>query len=88
MHHYFGKGEGQCKDCSNLTEGWHSGTYVRKCLVYGNTHSAASDWAYKYPACGQKNKPWSNGNMIRFVTPGKTKTTKPEPPLEGQEGLW
>lgn len=86
MHFYFGKGEGQCRDCSHLREGVYHDRVLRKCAVYGMTHSEASDWALKYPACGQKNKAWSGGMMIRFVTP-KGHPKPPEELLEGQMAL-
>lgn len=88
MHFYFGKGEGQCKDCSHLQAGRYHDKMLRKCDVYGMTHSEASDWALKYPACGMKNKQWSGGNMIRFVTPSNGVSKAPEEPLEGQEALF
>lgn len=84
MHHYFGRGEGQCRDCSHLQEGMYHDRVLRKCDVYGMTHSEASDWALKYPACGQKNKPYNGREMIRFVTPsnGVCKATAAE--IDGQ----
>ena len=88
MHFYFGKGEGQCKDCSHLQTGRYHDRMLRKCDIYGMTHSEASDWALKYPACGQKNKPWNGGDMIRFVTTAGAETKRPEPPLDGQQGLF
>lgn len=88
MHFYFGKGEGQCKDCSHLQTGRYHDRMLRKCDIYGMTHSEASDWALKYPACGQKNKPWTGGDMIRFVTPAGAEAKRPEPPLDGQQGLF
>ena len=68
MHHYFGRGEEQCRDCSHLQSGRYHDRMLRKCDVYGMTHSEASDWNLSFPACGQKNKPYNGGMIIRFVT--------------------
>lgn len=40
--------------------------YLRKCTVYGATHSEASDWRKKYEACGLYNKPWSGKEWLLF----------------------
>lgn len=56
MHELFGTCSGQkCKDCEHLYGGVNN---YRKCLIYGNTRSEATDWALKYDACGLWNKPY------------------------------
>ena len=84
MHYRFGTLSGKfCEDCSNLIKGRYHGMYLRKCTVYGATHSEASDWRKKYEACGLYNKPWSGNEVIRTLKhSGKPKPT--EEPMEGQ----
>ena len=52
MRFMFGNGEGTCKDCKFFkpANGWYS-----KCLMYGDSASAATDWNNRFPACGLKN---------------------------------
>ena len=65
MHARFGiLPDKRCEDCNNLIKGYCGGTYVRKCTVYGATHSAASDWRKKYVACGLYNREWKGCRII------------------------
>ena len=59
---------------------------LRKCTVYGATHSEASDWRKKYVACGMYCKEWSGTEIIRTMRhSGMPKP--PEQPLDGQMDL-
>ena len=82
MHYIFGEiPEHKCGECSNLRQYHYRGRGYRKCKVYGETHSEASDWVKKYTACGCFNCEYSDRNIIELVSPiPKTE----EPPLEGQ----
>ena len=52
MHRQFGVIEGKtCRECSNLTEHRYDKLY-RKCKIYGETSSEATDWAMRWKACG------------------------------------
>ena len=52
MRAEYGSATGFCRDCCNFISGkYHNRTY-RKCVAYGMTHSEASDWAWKWLACG------------------------------------
>lgn len=84
MHYRFGKTPGKmCEDCSNLIKGRYHGMNLRKCTVYGATHSEVSDWRKKYEACGLYNKPWSGNEIIRTLKhSGMPKPT--EEPIDGQ----
>ena len=86
MYRMFGKTEGHaCRECSNLVEGRYHDKILRKCKVYGMTHSEASDWAKRYQACGMFNKPWDKAPIIRFVRPSKAEKEEDQSePLEGQ----
>ena len=81
MHALFGVGEGSCGECSHFVSGRYRSRTLRKCKVYGLTHSEASDWAKKWQACGLKDKYTNQRNIIRLVR--RDKTDIPEE-LDGQ----
>lgn len=87
MHRRFGELPGKrCEDCSNLIKGRYHDMILRKCTVYGATHSEASDWRKKYTACGMYNKDWHGAEIIRTLKhSGMPKP--PEQPLDGQMDL-
>lgn len=86
MHRIFGKCDGHtCGECSNLAEGRYHDKILRKCKVYGMTHSEASDWAKRWLACGMFNKPWGKGPVMSLVRPTrKDKEKMQNTPIEGQ----
>lgn len=84
MHRRFGTiPDKRCDDCSNLIKGQYRSVYLRKCTVYGATHSEASDWRKKYVACGMYNKEWNGPEIIRLINSGAKKRDQIMP-LEGQ----
>lgn len=93
MHARFGiLPDKRCEDCCHLIKGRYHTMYLRKCEVYGATHSEASDWRKKYVACGLFNKPWNGGEIIRVVQSENAKQRRLDEivPLKGQiemEGL-
>jgi hypothetical protein len=53
MHVRHGAADGQCcKDCRWLVQHDYRRRYY-KCLLYGVSSSAATDWRLSYPACGK-----------------------------------
>lgn len=83
MHRMFGRCEGHtCGECSNLEEKLWDRVY-RKCMVYGDSNSEASDWAKKWEACGMFNKEYSGGPVMALVRPGRA-DKGPIQPLDGQ----
>ena len=58
MHRRFGTcGVLRCEGCNHLiTDNSHK-RHFRKCELYGNTFSSATDWSAKYQACGMYNVP-------------------------------
>lgn len=84
MHYRFGKEPGKmCEDCSHLIKGRYHDMLLRKCTVYGATHSEASDWRKHYEACGLYNQEWHGTEIIRTLKhSGMPKP--PEDPIEGQ----
>ena len=89
MHKFFGICEGHtCGECSNLVEGTYRSKLLRKCKVYGLTHSAASDWAKRYQACGMFNEPYTGRPIIEMVKPVRTNREEAQRiELEGQMKL-
>ena len=53
MHNKFGTHPGEhCGNCMQLSENICSNKYF-KCQLYGVSASAATDWRYRWPACGK-----------------------------------
>jgi hypothetical protein len=87
MHCYFGESPGRkCGDCCHLEEYEYHGRNYRKCKVYGVSHSEATDWARRWPACGQFGKPYTGPEVMGLLPRGKAK--KVEEPMEGQLTLF
>ena len=74
----------RCEDCSNLIKGRYHNMFLRKCMVYGATHSEASDWRKKYVACGLFNKEWTGGKIIDVCKSENAKKTNELFPIDGQ----
>ena len=84
MHWYFGIDRShKCGECANLVEGRYHNRILRKCRVYGLTHSAASDWAKKYTACGMFGKEWHGREIISLVRSGRN-AKGPVATMDGQ----
>lgn len=83
MHQIFGVCHGMhiCAECSNFVSGRYHDKILRKCEVYGLTHSEASDWAKRWEACGMFNKEYNGRPIIEVKTGGKKKLE----PIDGQE---
>lgn len=85
MHKYYGREDAyKCGDCNHFVQGKYHDKTLRKCECYGMTHSAASDWAKSWTACGLFGKEYSGAPMIRIVTRGKCDK---QAELPGQIGL-
>ena len=70
----------RCRACSNLVKVEHGNHRVYKCLVYGDTHSAASDWRISNTACGMINREYKGRPIIELR---ETKSRSDEQ-IEGQ----
>lgn len=89
MHTRFGMlPDKRCEDCSNLIKGRYHNMFLRKCMVYGATHSEASDWRKKYVACGMFNKAWRGGKIIEVCKRENAKKVNEIFPIEGQIGMF
>ena len=86
MFKYFGKAESdkKCKDCSNLIRVERGNHRVSKCLVYGITHSEASDWKRSHLACGMINRSYDGRPIIQCHNPKIVQDTQ----IEGQMVLF
>lgn len=74
MYKLFGYGGGFCRDCKHYVSYKYHDYNRRKCEVYGDTRSEASDMAGNKPACGLfPDKPYSGREVIRLVHGGKEK---------------
>lgn len=74
----------KCADCPNLCI--HMTSKRRyKCEAYGESSSAATDWAKKWAACGLYGKPLAADHvpLIKRLKPAK----RQEKPLDGQMGF-
>ena len=81
MYRLFGKADGHCRDCEHLVVYKHHDKTVRKCEVYGDTRSEATDWAGKYDACGLFPDKKYNGKPVVRTVRGERKH---EADIEGQ----
>lgn len=87
MHSMFGVTDGKtCGECSNFVSGRYNTKTLRKCTVYGLTHSEASDWAKRWQACGMFNREWYGRVIIEMVRRGRPRT--PVDQIEGQTSMW
>lgn len=85
MYSFFGilKEKRQCKECSHFHRYMYRDKYYRKCDIYGETNSEASDWAAKYRACGAFNQEYKGEAIINYVKRSCGEKL-PEKPIEGQ----
>ena len=83
MYNYYGRGVGLCKNCQHFTrKEW--GRVYRKCQVYGDSNSEATDWRAGYQACGLIDKPFPENDVRIVKLIGKLPLTGTDEPLEGQ----
>lgn len=83
MYHLFGRCDSHtCGECSNFKCGRYHSKILRKCQVYGLTHSGATDWAKSYSACGMFNQEWSGREIIELKK--RFPRFKQEEPINGQ----
>lgn len=81
MHQMFGLKPGYtCGDCVNLACGQFGSRIRYKCIVYGWTHSEASDWTKSWPACKMFGHEYIGRPVIELQK-------DPETPMDGQMDL-
>ncbi len=83
MHQIFGKDENHtCEECNNLVTDVYRGRTYRKCKVYGEAHSEATDWAKRWTACGNYNFDYHGVPVIEAIKQRKVGFSIE--PMEGQ----
>jgi hypothetical protein len=87
MHKYYGKeyvtySLHKCKDCSNFNKYRYRGKDYKKCSVYGESNSEATDWNNSFEACSMFNCEFV-GNTLIDVLRHQCKVL-PEEQLQGQ----
>lgn len=85
MHHYYGRDpQGRkCIDCDHMLSGEYHDKHYYKCIVYGCTHSEATDWRKSYPACGLIGEPFPEHDK-RIVDVLKHDRVRKVEQVEGQ----
>ena len=86
MHSMFGKTVGKkCQECDYLVSYRHHNRMVRKCEIYGDTRSEASDWAQSWDACGLIGKEWKG---VPIIKTNRWKEPKEEEQIPGQISIF
>lgn len=87
MHREYGQDTAhRCADCPNLCT-YATSSYTRyKCMAYGVSASAATDWSKCWTACGLYGKTLAIDcvPLIKRLT----NTKRQEKPLDGQISMW
>ena len=86
MHEHFGIDENhKCKECSNFLKGTYRDRTYSKCIVYGCSHSFATDWAGRNTACGMFDEVYKGRDVIEILKRSQ-RIREAEEPLKGQMG--
>lgn len=87
MHREYGKDTAhKCVNCQNFCIHATTSRTRYKCMAYGVSASAATDWAKRWIACGLYGKTLAIDcvPLIKRLT----RTKKQEEPLDGQISMW
>ena len=88
MHREYGKDHAhRCEDCPNLRADKASRTRY-KCMAYGVSFSAATDWAKSWTACGMYGHPARKGDTPLFERLKHAKRKADVELLDGQISMW
>jgi hypothetical protein len=89
MHKIYGIRNHKCGECCNFVSWRHHDRILRKCSVYGLTHSEASDWAKSWVACGHFDKEFDEDTHISVINLVRMANKEPETVVaEGQTSLF
>jgi len=83
MHRVYGQDDAhKCADCLNLCIYVTSSHTQYKCMAYGASASAATDWAKRWTACGLHGKTLAIDHvpLMKRLKPAR----RQEEPLDGQ----
>ncbi len=64
MHDLYGECSASCGTCSNFIRRTAGKRAYCKCLIYGDTHGAWTDWRAYWVGCGHINQPLKPGEHI------------------------
>lgn len=71
MHQKYGRYSGCmpqiCGECSNFKRYRYRGKNYKKCSVYGESHSEATDWNVSFEACEMFNKNYEGMPIIDIL---------------------
>lgn len=87
MHRYYGvdPGRGICADCHHLKRYQAGNKVVYKCVLYGTSHSVATDWRKQWEACALISHDPEPDNFVPvFERVQHEPRRHREPPLKGQ----
>lgn len=87
MHRVYGQDDAhKCAGCPNLCIYVTPSHTLYKCMAYGVSASAATDWAKRWAACGLYGKPLAADHvpLIKRLKPAR----RQEEPLDGQIGFF
>lgn len=88
MHKVFGKSPGRiCDGCPALLCKHGHGRRYYKCYCYGDSASAATDWAKSWPACGLWGKAIQKGHVALIERLKHAKRPDNEP-VDGQISMY
>lgn len=86
MHDRFGRYRGykpkKCGECSNFKRYKYRGKTYKKCCIYGESNSEATDWNVSYEACNMFNNPYDGTPIIEVLK--CSKRPKEDKPIKGQ----
>ena len=83
MHREYGENTAhRCADCPNLCIHATTSHTRYKCMAYGASASAATDWTKRWTACGLYGKPLPADNVPLINR--LTSTKQQEKPIDGQ----
>ena len=86
MHREYGKDIAhKCVNCQNLCIYVTTSHTRYKCIAYGASASAATDWAKRWTACGMYGKPLPDFHVPIMVQLKCTR--RQEKPIDGQIGF-
>lgn len=89
MHREYGKDTAhKCVNCQNFCIYATKNRMLYKCMAYGVSASAATDWSKRWTACGMYGHPARKGDTPLFERLKHAKRKADVEPLDGQISMW
>ncbi len=67
MHDLYGECSAACGTCANFVRRTAGKRVYCKCMIYGDTHGAWSDWRAYWLGCGHINQPFKPGEDVALA---------------------